>query len=83
MNIKGQGHLLTWFKVTLTRIITFASFFHIRLDPSLRKTFQTHGINTPFPIHVLYRYGLSKGMMLYKLYNFRNIHPILIKRVPN
>ena len=33
-------------------------------------------VNTPFPIHILYRYGLSKGMMPY---DFRNTHPILIK----
>ena len=38
----------------------------------------TRRVNTPFPLNILYRYGLSNGMMLY---NFRNTHPILIIKV--
>ena len=47
---------------------------------NMKNASDTWRVNTPFPVHILYRYGLSKGMMRY---NFRNTHPILIKRVPN
>ena len=36
---------------------------------TMKNASDTRRVNTPFPIHILYRYGLSKGMMLN---NFRN-----------
>ena len=49
------------------RIITFISLLHICLDPSLFKMLHTRRVNTPFPVHILYRYGLIKGMMPFNL----------------
>ena len=46
---------------------------------TMKNASDTQRVNTPFPVHILYRYGLSKGMMPN---NFRTTHPILIKRVP-
>ena len=63
------------------------SDYYVRFSPpyppgsiTMENASDTRRVNTPFPIHILYRYGLGKGMMPY---NFRNTHPILIKRVPN
>ena len=47
---------------------------------TMKNASETWRVNTPIPIHILYSYWLSKGMMPY---NFRNTHPILIKRVQN
>ena len=70
---------------TLTRI-TQPDYYVLFSPPyppgsiTMKNASDTRRVNTPFPIHILYRYGLSKGMMPY---NFRNTHPILIKSVPN
>ena len=64
-----------------------ADFYYLRFSPpyppvsiTVENASDTRRVNTPFPIHILYRYGLSKGMMPY---NFRNTQPILIKSVSN
>ena len=61
--------------------------YYVRFSPpylpgpiTMKNASDTRRVNTPFPVHILYRYEFNKGMMPY---NFRNTHPILIKRVPH
>ena len=67
-------------ELALTRITQ--PDYYIRFSPpylpgfiTMKNASDTRCVNTPFPIYVLYKYGLNKGMMTY---NFRKAHLILI-----
>ena len=65
-------------RITPGGLRSFLSSISAWIHHYLKRFRHTACLHT-FLIHILYRYGLSKGMILY---NFRNTHPHWIKSVP-